>query len=55
MFSLPLLQDKPSEDDLNPSYINIALLLLQTIGLFHQNSHQRASAIEAHATVVQVT
>lgn len=50
-----LLQDKPPPDDGNyQTYINITLLLLQTIGLFHQNPQQRALSIRTHGIVLQV-
>ncbi len=53
-FSLPLLQDKPSPDPKYKSYINITLLLLQTIGLFHQDPQQRAQSSVNHGIIVQV-
>jgi hypothetical protein len=46
--------DKPSPDPNYQKYINITLLLLQTIGLFHQDPQQRASSIMTHLFVVQV-
>jgi hypothetical protein len=47
--------DKPSPDPNYQKYINITLLLLQTIGLFHQDPQQRASSIMTHLFVVQIT
>lgn len=54
MFSSPLSQDKPSLDPKYQSYINVTLLLLQTIGLFHQDPQQRAQSNINHRIVVQV-
>jgi hypothetical protein len=53
-FSSPLYQDKPSLDPKYKSYINVTLLLLQTIGLFHQNPQQRAESNFNHGIVVEV-
>jgi hypothetical protein len=53
-FSSPLSQDKPSVDPKYKSYINVTLLLLQTIGLFHQDPQQRAQSSIDHGIVVQV-
>src|SRR6266852_2405827 len=53
-FSSPLSQDKPSLDPKYQSYINVTLLLLQTIGLFHQDPQQRAQSTINHRIVVQV-
>jgi hypothetical protein len=53
-FGSPLSQDKPSLDPKYKSYINVTLLLLQTIGLFHQDPQQRAQSSINHGIVVQV-
>jgi hypothetical protein len=53
-FSSPLSQDNPSIDPKYKSYINVTLLLLQTIGLFHQDPQQRAQSNINHGIVVQV-
>lgn len=53
-FSSPLSQEKPSLDPKYQSYINVTLLLLQTIGLFHQDPQQRAQSTMNHGIVVQV-
>jgi hypothetical protein len=55
VLSSPLLQDKPSPVHKYKSYINITLLLLQTIGIFHQDPQRRASSVVYHRVVVQVT
>jgi hypothetical protein len=54
VLSPPLLQDKPSPIHKYQSYIIITLILLQTIGLFHQDPQRRASSIMYHRVVVQV-
>ncbi|KAF8499572.1 fungal-specific transcription factor domain-containing protein [Russula emetica] len=46
--------DKPSLDPKYKSYINVTLLLLQTIGLFHQDPQQRAQSSINHGIVVQM-
>jgi len=53
-FSSSLSQDKPSLNPKYKSYINVTLLLLQTIGLFHQDPRQRAQSSINHGIVVQV-
>lgn len=46
--------DKPSLDPKYKSYINVTLLLLQTIGLFHQDLQQRTQSTINHGIVVQM-
>jgi hypothetical protein len=54
MFSSPLSQDKSSPNPFCKSYIIATLLLLQTIGLFHQDPQQRAQSNIIHGIVIQV-
>jgi len=50
-----LIQSKPSSDPKHQIHIIMTLILLQTIGLFHQDPQQRASSNIYHGMLVLVT
>ena len=54
-FNSNLIQNKPSLDPKHQIHIIMTLILLQTIGLFHQDPQQRASSNIYHGMLVLVT
>jgi len=52
--SLRLLQSEPSKDPKHQIHSIVTLILLQTIGLFHQDPQQRASSNIFHGMLVLV-
>jgi len=53
-FSLIFIQAKPSPEPRHQVHVIMTLLLLQTIGLFHQDPQQRASSNIYHGMLVLV-
>ena len=53
-FSLNFMQATPSKEPKHQLHVIMTLLLLQTVGLFHQNPQQRASSSIYHGMLVSV-